>query len=783
MTTEATTTMTQAQTLYLFHEYFDAEVMDQILSHPDGYSKRDIQNLGRYKRSRKQANHVEVLYERGGKAAQAKNIGRLYPHDRQGLQSFPFDIRNPLLAKYYHDCDMVNSHYVLLNELAVRWGLKHEAIQQYIKNRDAELAKVSSNRGVAKVAFLKVAYGGNIKLASDFYNDDGISPEGDATLLKAIEAEMKHIVEHCWKENKDLHKMCSSKDHPRFSCFSYVLQTEETKCLLEIVKFMKEHSREVGVLIHDGCCIKKTECEVAFPVDLLRGAERHVFETLGYPIQLIVKPWVHGFQAQEEAHPLLPGDLVVDDAYAAKRFCELMGDLFVMDNGELWVFNEETGMWGSDKSTLERVITSLNGKLVFKQMGAMGVKTYDYSGSVEKRSALVRMLPSIAPVRDGTMRSRLHSDINKLLFVDGIYDFPSNTFTPEFDPNIVFTARMPRKFVEKDAGLEEKIAFIRENTFKIPFNGTGDDKTLLHELMRAALGDFTRKKAGVGLGPPDCSKGMTTMLVQTAFGSYSQPFNGNSLLHKGQSGGESERDNTFILKFCNARFAFSSEIRIPPDVKSNIAIDGNLFKTLVSGGDEIQARRLHENAHPIINKAQLFIFANDMPRISPATNDVSTKIVPINWSVTFTDNPVGPNERKRNPEMSKLYKQAEYGDAFFWLIVEEYQAWKAGGFKEIVLPETARLGLEDLLPAKKLGPLLLEAYEITHSIMDCVSCEELYAYVKAEGWEGTENRLGRELTGLGLGIGKRKEGKKSIKLRTGIRADGGQAPFPGRGTD
>jgi len=753
---------------YLFHEYFDAEVMDQILAHPDGYSKRDIQCLGRYKRSRKQGNHVEVLYERAGKSAQAKNIGRLYPRDALGLQSFPFDIRNPLLAKYYHDCDMVNSHYVLLETLADKWGLKHESITTYIQNRDAELAKVSSHRGVAKVAFLKVAYGGNIKLASEFYNDDGISPEGDTTLLKAIEAEIKHLVDYCWKEAKDLHKMCSSKPHPKFSCFSYVLQTEETKCLLEIVNFMKANGREVGVLIHDGCCVKKTEGEVAFPLELLRGAERHVRETLGYPIQLVVKPWVHGFQKDEEAHPLLPGDLVVDDAYAARRFCELMGELFVMDSGELWVFNEETGMWGTDKSTLERVITGLNGSLVFRQMGPMGVKTFDYSGSVEKRSALVRMLPSVAPVKDGVMRSRLHSDCQKLLFPNGIYDFPTNTFTSGFDPEIIFTARMPRPFRERDAEVDTAIEFIRKQTFSVPFNGSGDDATLLHELMRAALGDFTRKKAVVGLGPPDCSKGMTTILVRTAFGSYAESFNGNSLLHKGHSS-ESERDNTFIMKIANCRFAFSSEIRIPLDTRSVVAIDGNLFKTLVSGGDEIQARRLHENSRSIVNKSQLFIFANDMPRFSPATNDVSSKIVPVNWSVTFVPVPCGPNERKRDPEMSKIYKQALYGEAFFWLMVDEYAAWKATGFKEITLPETARLGLEDLVPAKRLGPLLMESYESTGSVSDSVSCEELFSYARSAGWEGTENRLGRELTGLGYGVAQRRESGRVVKLRTGLR--------------
>ena len=757
----------EVQRTFLFHEYYDAEVMDHILAHPDGFSKRDIQMLGRYRRARKHANHVEVHYERQGKVAQQKELGRLYPRGGLGLQSFPFDIRNPLLAKNYFDVDMVNAHYTLLSQLATKWGLKCDAIKQYIANRDLELAKVSANRGIAKVAFLKVAYGGNIKLASEFYNEEGISPEGDTTLLKAIEAEMKHIVDYCWKENKDLHKMCSSKDHPRFSCFAYVLQTEESKCLLEIVNYMITQNREVGVLIHDGCCIRKKDGEVLLPEELLRGAEKWVKEKTGYEIELLVKAWVHGFTKDEDAHPILSSDVVVDDAYAGRKFCELMGDLFVMDSGELWVFNEETGMWSCDKSALERVITALNGKLVFRQLGPLGVKVYDYSGSVEKRGALIKMLPAVAPVKDGWMRERIHSDAGKLLFPDGIYDFETDTFTAGFDPNIVFTARMPRKFPDREAYAEE-MEFIRKNTFTEPFNGTGDERTLLHELMRASVGDFTRKKAVVGLGPQDCSKGMTTQLTQTAFGSYVQSFNGNSLLHKGYTN-ESERELTFVLKFCNARFAFSSEIRIPQDTRNSVAIDGNLFKTLASGGDEIQARRLYELPRPIINKAQLFIFANDMPKFSPATNDVSAKIVPVNWSVSFVENPMLPNEKKRDPEMSRKYKQSAYGDAFFLLIVEEYKRWKATGFKEIELPETARVGLEDLVPAKRLGPLLLEEFEITKNPLDNVPFDDIMAFVKSEGWEGSANKLGRELTALGLGVGRRKENGRTTVLRTGLR--------------
>ena len=753
----------------LFQEHYDMEVMDHILRHPDGYSKRDIQNLSRYHRARANKNRVDVTYVRRGIAAKNLAVGRLYPKDGLGLQSFPFDIRNPLLEKYYHDCDMVNAHYVLLAALADKWGMKCESIKYYLTHRDAELAKVSSNRSVAKVAFLKVAYGGQITLADDYYktNDDGISPEGDTSLLKAIEGEMKHIVEHCWKENKNLHKMCNSRDHPKFSCFAYVLQTIECDCLLEIVRYMKSIGREVGVLIHDGCCIRKKDGETTLPDEVLHGAEQAIKDKFGYEIRLAVKPWNHQFEKDEHEEPLLDPSVLPDDAYAARKFCELMGDHLVYDNKELWVFNADIGMWSRDKATLERVITMLNGKLVFKQMGPKGVKVYDYSGCCEKTASLIRKLPSVAMPRDGYMRSRIHTDIGKLLFADGIYDFQTDTFTPEFDSSIVFTGRIPRPYPkERD---EDKIAFIQKTSFEEPFMGSGDGKVMKHQAMRAFYGDFTRKLGILGIGPHDSSKGMFQQLATTGGGSYVASFNGNSLIFK-HFNGESERDMTFVLRFCDARLAISSEIRMPSaESKTKVEIDANIYKGLVSGGDEHRARRLNENAQTIVNKAAVWILANEVPPFSPATNDTQEKLFTIAFSATFTKNPVEPNEKKADPDLAKKYKDSAYGDAFLHLLMDEYREWKAAGFPEVEMTELGRSGLDGVMSIRKFVDVLREGFVITKNPMDCVDFTEIEEFMRQQEMPDSKQKIGRELSALGLPQGKRKERGRQIAVRSGLR--------------
>jgi hypothetical protein len=257
-------------------ELFDADRMNVMLRDTTGsYSKRDLINLSRYNKSKKTGNCVPVIYHYG-KGFEKAQLGRLFARDNNGIQSFPRHIRNPLLEKHYWDCDMANAHYVILSKLADSWGLKTESIRQYISNRDLELNRVSSNRQISKTAFLKVAYGGTVKLYKDEYSDDGISPEGDISLIKRIEAEMRVIVDNCWMKYEKHQKLVKKKDNPKFSLFALILQTEERKCLLLMDEFMKLNGRQMDIFIHDGGEIRKLEGEKAFPSALLRGAEQYV---------------------------------------------------------------------------------------------------------------------------------------------------------------------------------------------------------------------------------------------------------------------------------------------------------------------------------------------------------------------------------------------------------------------------------------------------------------------------------------------------------------------------
>ena len=745
MTTQPTSVQTELK--YVKCERYDPDVMDALLCDTTSFSKRDLGNLGRYKRGRKQGNTVEVVYSFGS-GWEEHEMGRLYAKGGQGLQAFPFDIRNPLIEKYYWDCDMENCHYNILAKLGDEWGVNVTSIRHYIQHRDEELAKVSSNRGIAKTAFLKVAYGGNITLADEYSNDDGIEPEGDVTLLKKIEHEMKTIVDLCWVKYAKFHRKVSKKPNPKFSLFAIVLQTEERKCLLAMDAYAKTQDRSVDIFIHDGCEVRKLPDEKECPEALLRGFEKAILDSTGYEMKVVSKPFVHNFQGQVER--LLDGSIVVNDSYAAEVFANLCGDNIVLDGNVVWVF--DSGLWSCDEAHIHRVITSCKEKLVFKQQGTMGVKVYDYSGSVKNSRNLLVKLPDVLPRQDGFFKEKVHTDIGKLLFPDGIYDFKTGVFTKEFDPKIVFTGRMPRPFATRNQAIVDEI---RKICFTEAFATKEGGDTLLFALMRAFIGDTLWKKFVIGTGWGNSGKGMLATLIKASMGTLCSDFNGNCLLYK-SAVPESARDMGWMKANVRSRIAIGSEVMMRGDKLSSI--DGNLIKSISSGVDEIKMRGLYEKDAGYVNKATFFMFAQDIPMITPAEKTVLDRLVSVEWSFSYVPHPVLPYEKKGDPTLAHRFSQADFGDAFFWLMVEEYERWKSAGFAEPAVDEITMPSRDNFVETIDYMAVLEAGGFVRGADTDYVLFKSIYPLFQC-----SKTLLGRNLTALGF---KRKDKKLNGKTET-----------------
>lgn len=490
-----------------------------------------------------------------------------------------------------------------------------------------------------------------------------------------------------------------------------------------------------------------------------------------------------GGKVSSQSIILEPGCLS-SDGEAAHQFIQLHGpENFVVCNDILWVFNTQNGMWTQNMDHIHKMISRLGQRLTIcetkekKKSGKTGddgsetviSKVYQYAIVSNLTKGLLIKLPHFVETNDSWERDKFGSDRFKVLFTNGFYDFQTKQFNPDADSSIVFTSGCSQRF-DFSSRNEEDIRRVRE----VFFDGMGDkdsSDTLLHELMRAFVGDFTRKKVIFGLGPTNSGKSGMMKFIMYCLGPLAGTFNGDSILQR-RDGCEAARENSWIVDIADRRVAFSSEIKVPLDEASakTCAINGNMLKRAASGGaDVINARGAYGRERNYINKSALFIFANDLPRINPADDAIRERTIVVEWKYSYVDNPVEEFERKRDENIVNGMMKQKYALAFVWLMIDEFEKWRQDGFTNPSIKEVCLRGRDEIAPVSNVREILEEKYLITKKPDDYVIGKELTAYLRENGMSGSETKLGRELTNIGLKNEQKKINGKREKIRIGIK--------------
>lgn len=259
-------------------EYFDEDNMKYLLT-DTRFNKQDRKRLTDYNKHRQSGSQVLVQYKLAN-GCEEFGLGRLFPTDAMGLQSFRFDMRNPLTHKHYWDTDMENAHYCIAERYCDKYDLSSKKITYYIENRDACLKSVSESRKKAKTEFLKILYGGNIKLYNEFYDDvEGDLKAEGVKFLHELKAEVQALMDKVWEQHPQYHKLkcggdkipLNKKPNPKASLMSLLFQTEERKILMFYDHILKtKFNRNMGIYIHDGGNVEKKDSgETEFPKEIM----------------------------------------------------------------------------------------------------------------------------------------------------------------------------------------------------------------------------------------------------------------------------------------------------------------------------------------------------------------------------------------------------------------------------------------------------------------------------------------------------------------------------------
>ena len=290
-------------------EMFDEDNMKHLLV-DDRYSQADRKRMSLYYKKKRNAGEAQVVYTLAS-GCEANSLGRLFAQNSLGIANWAWTMRNPLAQKWYWDIDIANSHYRIALEFCKRYEIPYEKIAHYCDNRQAVLSMVCpESRDRAKMEFLKVLYGGDIKLYSCYANiGDGIISKEGFAYLKGMVAEIALLADTIWTNYPQYHNLktgadyedkksvrISKKPNPKASLMSLIFQTEERKMLMLIAEHFRLNGRYMGVFIHDGGYVEKISDETEFPKDLLVEASQEIERHLGYKVTLIQKPITHNWE-------------------------------------------------------------------------------------------------------------------------------------------------------------------------------------------------------------------------------------------------------------------------------------------------------------------------------------------------------------------------------------------------------------------------------------------------------------------------------------------------------
>jgi predicted ATPase len=743
-------------------EIYDADVMESILRDVNTYSKSELNRLRSYKKSRKYGNKVDVIYYYG-KGCEENELGRLYVKNNRGLQSFQREIRDALLEKHHFSIDMENAHYNLMIKLGREWNINVNNIIYYCENRNECLKMLSDDKRVSKIAYLKVAYGGNISLY-DSTIGEYVEPEGDTRLLKELEKEVKSLIEMCYGKYPEHHNLVKKKENPKVTLFALILQTEERKCLLALDEYLQSQGRQTDVLIHDGLEVIKKENEIKFPEELLRGGERAIKEKTGYEVKLVQKAYENKYKKEEKEK------IIIDDVYATRKFINLMKDNISRDNGEVYYFNDDNGMWEKGDTAFKTAIIKVKEEMVFTDYSESKPKIINYGGKLSYMKSIQNLVLSQLS-EDNFITKNMDSSIGKLLFIDGYYDFYKNEFIEGFDNKIVFLKRINRLFPREKN--EEKIKEVNKILFIDAFNfedGLDSGEYFKKVLCMGLIGDYYRKKIFFVTGKTNSGKGVLVKALRESFEGYIDEFDANNLLYNSNTQDEAKK-LAWTQDLIGRRISLSNECRMD---KKSLGFDGNLIKTLSSGSDIMKHRTNHENQTDFINRSTLFLLSNDVPNITPVDSGVIDRAKFIRYTLSFINNPVKSNERKLDASIKMKFTNEEYKNALLYLMIDTFNNLKNeekvlnGNIpepKSVLLETSEWIKDENLLFEEKI----LERYEITNKKEDYVESKEIINYITKEcEMNFSAVKIGRLLTNL-INVEPRDMNIKNVKCRLGIK--------------
>lgn len=317
-----------------------------------------------------------------------------------------------------------------------------------------------------------------------------------------------------------------------------------------------------------------------------------------------------------------------DDIGASKIFIELNKDLLIICKGILYVKNND--VWVCNQVQVDKILIDMIGKTDILFFGADGKRKYHYNKSIKHiKDCITCLKANQTIINDKFFDEMIKNNKFYLPFNDGIYSFKDKKlFKYEELPNIHFTFKINRNFPkynkkDYDDLIKRVIAPIYPNE---------DERTYNAHIKARALAGCYEDKVWYGYsGARNSGKGTETGLMKGSFGDFVLDFNAKCLISTKNGNTEPAKALGWVVEKKDARIIISNEI----ECDDKTILNGAFIKTLASGGDSMEGRRLYENTVSFIPQFTMFLCYNQFCEISPA--DAKENLEQFEYKSKFVD--------------------------------------------------------------------------------------------------------------------------------------------------
>lgn len=624
------------------------------------------------------------------------DFGRFYVNvgKRQvGYQTLLREFRHTLAYGDYDDVDIVNCQPTILAQYCKKNNIVHDELKDYVKNRDEIMISLSNKydmtRTELKSTFIQIIMGGHIhnklinnKRLNRFYNE-----------IQIIQKSISEL-------NSKMYDYAKNRKNKTYNIngtvTAYLLQDIENKLVQSCDKFLTKNGYNCDVLIFDGVMVRINP-DKPLTEKILDALSDYVKNETEYRVKFLIKTMDEGFKIKKKhlENIKLPYDDVViinNDKEGSDHILKVINDtqkLIKSNHRYFWkiqgnIYKEDLS--NNHKDTINKLVAMIgDSNICKKHLRPDG--TFDlipYSKNATGAKAILTFVLSTLE-DDETFIDRLwNSTIGKICFNNGYYTFKNKVFTKwdESDHSVITTI-----FIKKDydstSNLTKEKKIIYDKILDPIISDPIQQKHFLRWISQAIAGMYNVKTWAVGLGNRNCGKGVLTYLLMQSFEKYVREFNSEEMICTRIGNGDMAKKLGWLIPFEFSRLNISNELKTD-DGKIKTKLDGNIIKSISSGGDTKTARQNFKDEIQFKIQGKMLLMMNEMIPVDPidALETITTFKFTSQFKPELSEEDIEVNNVKDSNYKyyiadqdikEKIVNNQAYQMAFIHLILEHYQ--------------------------------------------------------------------------------------------------------------